>query len=289
MSGFETGNDRNSLDVERFPSIILGYFRRHGRDFPWRETADPYAILVSEIMLQQTQTSRVLPKYAEFLETFPTVTDLAAASLADVLRHWQGLGYNRRAKYLKACAEAVAGEHNGEFPRTRDALMKLPGIGVYTSGAMCAFAFRQPVVFIDTNIRRVYLHFYFVDADGVHDREILPVLEETLFRPDPRTWYHALMDYGAMLGKNFPNANRRSVHYTRQSAFENSNRQIRGRILNVLAQGPARYLSLVEDLPFDEERVSDALEGLEAEGMIVRDASGVYLPGAVQPPGNGTD
>lgn len=289
MSGFETGNNGNRLDVERFQSIILGYFRRHGRDFPWRETADPYAILVSEVMLQQTQTSRVVPKYEEFLEAFPTVTDLAAASLADVLRHWQGLGYNRRAKYLKACAEAVAGEHDGEFPRSRDALMKLPGIGVYTSGAMCAFAFRQPVVFIDTNIRRVYLHFCFAETDGVHDREILPVLEETLFRPDPRTWYHALMDYGAMLGRSFPNANRRSVHYTRQSAFENSNRQIRGRILTALAGGPSPYQSLVEDLPFDRERVSDALDGLEAEGMIVRDASSVSLPGDVHQPGDGMD
>lgn len=267
------------MDVDRFQSVILGYYRRHRRSFPWRKTRDPYAILVSEIMLQQTQTKRVLPKYEEFLSTFPTVHDLADADLSAVLRIWQGLGYNRRAKYLKACAKQVSAVFDGKFPESREDLLRLPGIGAYTSGAICAFAFGQPVGFIDTNIRRVFLHFYFPDAEAVRDANILPIVEQTVFTPDPRTWYYALMDYGAMLGQAFPNANRRSAHYARQSKFENSTRQIRGRILKVLGEEPKSYSELMTGLEFDEARVADALDALESEGLLVRDEARYYLPG----------
>lgn len=276
--------DRLSLmDVDRFQSVILGYYRKHPRSFPWRQTRDPYAILVSEIMLQQTQTARVLPKYQEFMDAFPTVHDLAAADLSRVLRIWQGLGYNRRAKFLKACAEHVCSALNGGFPETREELRDLPGIGTYTSGAVCAFAFGQPVAFIETNIRRVFLHFYFPDSASVRDTEILRLVESTLFTPDPRSWYYALMDYGAMLGRAFPNANRRSAHYTRQSKFEGSSRQIRGRILRVLGHGPTSYAKLIGQIEFEEKRVTDALDALQSEGMVVWEESQVYLPGDERP------
>lgn len=266
-------------DREQFQTVILGYYRRHLRRLPWRETSDPYRILVSEIMLQQTQVVRVLPKYDTFLDAFPTVAVLSRAPLAEVLRLWQGLGYNRRAKYLKTCAEKVVLDFDGRFPTDRATLRSLPGIGDYTSGAICAFAYRQSVAFMDTNIRRVYIHFFFPDADGVRDDAILPLISETIFTPDPRSWYYALMDYGAMLAKAFPNANRRSAHYTRPSAFENSNRQIRGQILRRLATGRRPLSQLIRELDFDEQRIAESIAGLAKDELIVRDGNVVYLPG----------
>ncbi len=231
--------------TREFQRIILVHYAEHGRDLPWRHTRDPYAILVSEVMLQQTQTERVIPKYEQWLDRFPNISELAQASLADVLQLWQGLGYNRRAKALKDIAEMVMSRYGGAIPDSRDTLMAFPGIGHYTASAICTFAFDQPLIFIETNIRRVFIHFYFpnsVGGDGherkVHDRELLPLVERTLNRKDPRTWYYALMDYGAMLKGKVENPNRRSAHYSRQSRFEGSDRQIRGIILRELLDVP---------------------------------------------------
>src|ERR1700690_4312355 len=211
-----------------FRKKIYGYYDQHGRDLPWRKTLNPYRVLVSEIMLQQTQVERVLEKYKEFLDAFPDFEALAHAPLPILLGIWQGMGYNRRALALKALAQKVVAEHRGKLPREPEKLIALPSIGPYTAGAIAAFAFNKSVVFMDTNIRRVYIHEFFHDRDDIHDDEILPLLEQTGDAGNPRKWYNALMDFGAMLKKENTHPNRKSAHYTKQSPFENSNRQVRG-------------------------------------------------------------
>lgn len=219
--------------VRSFQRTVLAHYHAHGRDLPWRDTRDPYRILVSEVMLQQTQVPRVLAAYEAFLERFPDVFALAAAAPAAVLAAWQGLGYNRRALALQRCARIVVDQRGGELPRTPVELRALPGIGPATAAAVLAFAFGVAEPFIETNIRAVYLHAFFPDRDDVPDRDILPLVEATLERGDPRTWYYALMDYGVHLKKSVPNPSRRSRHHVRQSPCEGSRRQLRAVILRI--------------------------------------------------------
>ena len=263
----------NGSSVQEFQSMILDFYRQEGRTFPWRETRDPYAILVSELMLQQTQTERVVPKYLAWLETFPTAADLAAAPFPQVLAAWSGLGYNRRAGYLQSACRQVVEEWGGAFPRTAGELETLPGVGPYTARAVATFAFGQPEVFIETNIRSVYLFFFFSDQEKVSDSQLMPLIQATLYHEDPRTWYYALMDYGAQLKKSTANPNRQSRHYSRQSRFEGSLRQARGAIVRSLSRGGNTPLSLeemarLEGLPL--ERIQAAAERLVAEGMVCR-------------------
>ncbi len=266
--------------VQRFQQLVLTYYREHGRSFPWREATDPYGVVVSEVMLQQTQAHRVVAKYAEFLNTFPTFKALAAAPLRDVLAVWSGLGYNRRAVGLKALAQQVVSEYQGRLPDTPDRLVSLPMIGKATAASICAFAFDSPVVFIETNIRRVYIHSFFHDAQTVHDREIQPLVAQTLYRESPRTWYNALMDLGTALSSRVANPNRRSTHYTQQSPFQGSLRQIRGEILRRLSRhGELEMVELARDLPFDADRVQQAVEQLRREGFLVARGSRVDIRG----------
>jgi A/G-specific adenine glycosylase len=256
--------------VGSFQALVLSYYREHGRSFPWRDTTDPYAVVVSEVMLQQTQAHRVVEKYGEFLAAFPTFEELAAAPLRDVLAVWSGLGYNRRATGLKALAERVMSEHAGRLPDTPGELVRLPMIGKATAGSICAFAFDSPVVFIETNIRRVYIHSFFPDATAVDDRDIEPFVAQTLHRRSPRTWYNGLMDVGTALASRVPNPNRRSKHYTRQSPFEGSLRQVRGEILRILSrEGEKGTDELARELPFDTRRVEEAVQHLAREGFLV--------------------
>jgi A/G-specific adenine glycosylase len=207
--------------------------------------------MVSEIMLQQTQAARVIPKYQEFLTLFPTVQSLAAASLADVLKAWSGLGYNRRAKFLWQ----AAGQIKNTFPDTLDDLVALPGVGVNTAGAILAYSFNQPVVFIETNIRSVYIHHFFEDRRDVHDTEILPIVKVTLDKEHPREWYWALMDYGVYIKNTVGNTSRNSKHYTKQSTFAGSRRQIRGQIIKLLSERPVsdeEIRNIISDIRLDE-------------------------------------
>jgi A/G-specific adenine glycosylase len=267
-------------DIDGFRRTILGYYRDQGRILPWRETRDPYRVLVSEIMLQQTQVERVLKKFPPFIEAFPSFDTLAAAPLSRILAIWQGMGYNRRASQLKRCAEEVVRKHGGRLPETPEALRGLPGVGKATAGSVAAFAFDKPAVFIETNIRRVFLHFFFPGREGVSDSGILPLVERTLDRRDPRRWYYALMDYGVMLKKTRGNINVRSRHYRKQPAFEGSNRQIRGEILKLLvAELRLPEAEIAKRLERDPGRTRDALEGLAREGLIAA-AKGEYsIPG----------
>lgn len=267
----EQPRSKATLSRGKFKTIVWEYYREHGRhDLPWRKNINPYRVLVSEIMLQQTQVSRGEIKYKEFLKKFPTFASLAKASNADVLAAWQGLGYNRRALYLKRAAEVVMNEYKGKLPDDLALLMRLPGIGAYTAGAVSAFAFNKPVVFIDTNVRRVYIHHFFNDKEGVSDGELIPFIEATLDRERPREWYSALMDYGSMLGLKEENANKRSAHYAKQSKFEGSLRQVRGKILKQIMDGKrqATRSNLAKALGETQERVDLALKGLERDGMV---------------------
>ncbi len=254
---------------QEFRNLVLGHYGEAGRDLPWRRTEDPYAILVSEVMLQQTQVPRVVPKYEAFLRAFPDVGSLATASLADVLAAWSGLGYNRRAKALRTAAGIIVAEHGGRVPGTLEGLTALPGIGYATAAQILAFAFGIALPFIETNVRTVYLHEFFGDAVDVPDAAIMPLVEATLDRGDPRTWYYALMDYGTHLKATVPNPSRRSAHHTRQSRFEGSDRQLRGALLRELTARPGQNATELADATgFDPLRVEGILAALRAEGFL---------------------
>ncbi len=217
---------------QKFQRTILAWYRKNGRrDLPWRNTRDPYRILVSEVMLQQTQVSRVILKYGEFLQTFPTIGHLARAPLSQILAAWQGLGYNRRAIALQRAAKIILRDFHDKIPADRRALESLPGIGQSTAGAILAFAFGKRVSFIETNIRRVYIHFFFPRHRRVSDEMILAQIKATLPSAEIRNWYYALMDYGAIALKTIQNPNRQSAHYRRQAPFKGSERELRGRII----------------------------------------------------------
>jgi A/G-specific adenine glycosylase len=258
-------------EVEEFRQTIYQYYADHRREMPWRVSRDPYHIVVSEIMLQQTQVGRVLSKYEQFISTFPDFDSVSKAPLQEILNVWQGLGYNRRALALQKICQMVVTEYGGELPNCVETLQTFPGIGPATAGAICAFAFNQPTVFIETNIRRVFIHFFFPKKNGVKDKEILPLVERTLDTRSPRRWYHALMDYGAMLKNEEHNPNRRSAHYNRQPPFRGSDREIRGLILKTLLKKPdlteAELVRLVDKSP---ERVRPIIAQLIIEGFIIR-------------------
>jgi A/G-specific adenine glycosylase len=258
---------------------VRAYYKKHGRhSLPWRKTHDPYHILVSEVMLQQTQVDRVIPKYNAFIKRFPDMTTLAHASLGDVLRLWQGLGYNRRAKFLHTCARAVLKEHAGILPNTYDALCALPGIGPYTAGAVLAFAHNKPVVMIETNIRTVYIHHFFADKGGVTDAELRPLIEQTLDTKHAGMWYAALMDYGTHLKSSIGNLSRKSAHYTKQSKFKGSDREVRGAILRALVSKKLTLVQLIRETKLEKSRTKAQLAALTAEGMLQKKKGAYMLP-----------
>lgn len=257
--------------VAAFRALVMGHYAKSGRAFPWRETRDPWAILVSEIMLQQTQTERVVPKYEAFLAAFPRPSELAAAPLSGLLTLWSGLGYNRRALALKRLAQELVDRHGGQLPEDAEELDALPGVGPYTARAVMAFAFGEPSVFIETNIRSVYLYHFFPGEEAVADKLLEPLIARSLDSGDPRSWYYALMDYGAALKKRRGNPNKRSAQYAKQSRFEDSHRRIRGAVLRELSGPGAVGLSrdeIASRLPFARERVEKAIGELVAEGFI---------------------
>ena len=255
--------------IRSFQSIIYHYYQNHSRKFPWRRTNNPYHILVSEIMLQQTQTNRAIDKYLQFIQFFPDFHALAKAPLHNILKQWHGLGYNRRAVSLKKLSEIVSNKYQGTLPNDRNELQNLPGIGPYTAAAICAFAFNQPVVFIETNIRTVMLFFFFQSKQQVKDSEILNIINKTLDVSNPRKWYYALMDYGAMLKKKFRYINRQSAHYQKQSPFQGSNRQIRGKIIKTLLTYTELSLSeLSKIIKVESNKLERIINQLEKEKLI---------------------
>ncbi|GMU74446.1 MAG: hypothetical protein AMXMBFR44_6430 [Candidatus Campbellbacteria bacterium] len=259
------------MNIKRFQREVLSYYKKHGRHaLPWRKTRDPYRILVSEVMLQQTQVDRVIPKYKEFLKRFPTFKALAHAKTADVIRAWQGLGYNRRALALQRASQVVMREHDGKLPRDYDALIALPSVGPYTAGALLTFIWNEPMVFIETNIRTVFLHHFFPKKKNVSDKVLENIIAGTLDERRPREWYWALMDYGAHLKKKIGNESVRSRHYTKQSTFKGSNRELRGNILRTLSKNSATLTVLAKTAKRSISETRAALEALQKEGFIKR-------------------
>lgn len=265
-----------------FQKIVWEYYRKNGRDtLPWRQVAvdgsiDPYEILVSEIMLQQTQVMRVVPKYTSFLETFPTVKDLANTELGTVLGLWSGLGYNRRAKYLWQAAQKIETDYRGAFPTTADELKKLPGVGTNTAGAIITYAYNRPEIFIETNIRTVFIHHFFHDSGKVSDSDIKMRVARTLPGEGRyRDWYWALMDYGAHLKQTVGNLNRNSATYARQSQFSGSLRQIRGQVIKSLADEAKEESRLSAEI--SDDRLGSVIETLITEGLIRRKSDKLSL------------
>lgn len=273
------GLSQSAGDIEKFQNAILDFYAQQGRDFPWRSTCDAYAILVSEFMLQQTQTERVCPKYAEWLHRFPSLESLACAPFAHVLQAWIGLGYNRRARFLHQSAKLIVERYCAVVPDDPSELKKLPGVGDYTAAAVACFAYNKATVFLETNIRAVFIRFFFPDTHQVSDRELLSLVRCTLYEENPRRWYYALMDYGAVLKRKITNPNRRSKHYVKQSPFEGSLRQVRGAVLREIGgmQHAVREKTLFAKLSFEHERLSRALDSLVSEGLVVKTEAGYSI------------
>lgn len=275
--------DLLKADIARVRRRVWTHYRAQGRhELPWRHTNDPYKILVSEVMLQQTQVSRVVQKYHAFIRCFPTIHALSETSLSEVLTLWQGLGYNRRAKMLHEAARMITTQHNGSMPHSFTVLRTLPGVGVYTAGAVCAFAYNQHVPMVETNIRTVLMHHLLPGQTNVADEVLLQIAAVLCPRGRAREWYWALMDYGAHLKEQGIRLNYASKHYSKQSIFEGSDRQLRGAIVRVLAGGSSvNKGTLVRRVQSDiknaaPERVRAQLARLTQEGLVTK-VGGRYM------------
>lgn len=262
------------METRLFQELVWVKARELYRDMPWRDEPSFYHVLVSELMLQQTQVSRVLVKFAEFMRAFPTITDLAQAPLADVLRVWQGLGYNRRAKFLHEAAKYVVA--HGQ-PTTREDLEKLPGVGRNTAGALMNYVYEVPTAFVETNIRTVFLNHFFASQKSVADTDILGLVDTTMDREHSRQWFWALMDYGVWLKAQGAGKLDMSRHYRKQSPLKGSVREVRGKIIAYLAAyGNVVLTKLEQDLDADV-RFTVALAGLERDGLLTRRGEMVHL------------
>jgi len=280
-----------SRQILKFQNEVLTYYRTHKRVMAWRDISNPYKIFVSEMMLQQTQVERVKIKYAEFIKKFPTIKSVAQAEKSDVLKVWQGLGYNRRALFIKKSCEEIIQKHAGTFPKDFHTLQTLPGIGPSTAGAICAFAYNQPVFFIETNVRAVILHFFFKNKEQVSDTEIMHTLKicHPVFitgSPDitirsqnesgmtVRDWYYALYDYGTHLKKTLgtkkkTSLHQQSKHYNKQSKFIGSFRQKRAQVLKLkLAHPDISDTQIIEKLNIEPQELEDMLISLTKDELI---------------------
>lgn len=267
-------------DYQQFYNTVMEYYGEYGRHhLPWRTNPTSYRVVVSEIMLQQTQADRVIPFFNNWMKQFPNWKKLAEAPQSEVLRAWKGLGYNSRALRLHKLAMSVVNEYKGRLPRDYEELLTLPGIGPYTAGAVCAFAFNTYVPLIETNIRRIFIHHFFEDQDNITDTEIFEVMHDMGDISEPGEWYAALMDYGSTLPRIIKhNPNTRSKHYAKQSKFKGSDRQIRGKILDILLeQSKISKEKLFKKLGTEDEHHQNILNQLEKENFIMQTKKGIRL------------
>lgn len=269
------------MSPQRFRNLVWKHYREQGRHtLPWRKTADPYRILVSEVMLQQTQVDRVIPYYTAFLKRFPTVRSLANAPLKDVLLVWQGLGYNRRAKMLHEAAKVVVRDYKGKMPQDAATLHVLPGIGPYTASAVAVFSQNADELLIETNVRTVITHHFFGAKETVTDAEVLAVLKQVYPQGRAREWYAALMDYGSHLKRSGIRINTKAKGYTKQSSFKGSLREARGAILRALLQGPTRRTKLLHTLGTERKaQMQEALAKLLQEELVTSEGVMISLRG----------
>lgn len=264
------------VDNKEFQELIWQKGRELYRPMPWRDDTRGYYILVSELMLQQTQVDRVIPKFRDFVTTFPDEITLSNATLANVLSLWNGLGYNRRAKFLHDAAKMIVAEFDGEFPRTREELLKLPGVGVNTAGAILTYTFNQPAIFIETNVRTVYFEHFFKNGDVVSDKQLIEHVEATIDKNNPREFYWALMDYGSWLKKHGAGRLMQSKHYKKQTPLQGSIREVRGQIIRLLTEKDIALFDM--ELRFQgDERFEFALDGLLKDELIQNTKGKLHL------------
>lgn len=263
--------------IKVFQGLIYSFYNHKKRNFPFRENITPYKVVVSEIMLQQTQTNRVAEKFIEFINKFPDFKSLAQASIEELLSVWQGLGYNRRAIALKMIAERIMSEFNGNVPKDMDSLTSLPQIGHNTASSILSFAYNIPTYFIETNIRRVYIYFFFSGKTEIDDKEIMELVKVSVDKDNPRDWYYALMDFGTMLKKTHPELNKKSAHYRKQSKFDGSTRQVRGKVLKLLLEKPFSKREIIDKINYEEKKVIEILDALKKEGFIQEEQDKFFI------------
>ena len=261
------------MNICQFQQKIHNFYEKNKRDFAWRKDITPYKILVSEIMLQQTQTARVVHKFEQWMNVFPDMHSLASASTHQVLSVWQGLGYNRRGVALHLIVQQIMNDFGGILPDSPEILQRFSGIGPNTAGSICAFAFNLPVVFIETNIRTIFLHEFFYGEKNISDKQLLPLIAQTLDKKNPREWYYALMDYGVFLKKEYLANNKSSKHYVKQSKFIGSKRQIRGAIIRALTKNEKitedELVELIQfELPDNQHDIFLILNKLISEKIV---------------------
>ena len=278
-----------AMGREAFSELVWRVGAEHYRELPWRNIDDAYGVLVSEVMLQQTQVARVERYWPRWMALFPTVDALAAADTALVLETWQGLGYNRRALALQRACTRCSEDFGGRLPRTAAELVALPGIGPATAAGIVAFAYDEPSVYIETNVRSVFLHEPFPGQADVPDKQIAPYVADSCPETGVRAWYYALLDYGAHLKTQVANPSRRSRHYARQSSFEGSRRQKRSFLVREVLAWPEgitadELAGLLDDneraagRPEVERGLFDALvDELVSEGFFHREG-GLIVP-----------
>jgi A/G-specific adenine glycosylase len=255
--------------AERLQRRMLAWYEVNRRDLPWRRTTDPYAVLVSEVMLQQTQVARVVPKYSAFLDAFPTIETLATSALTDVLRLWRGLGYTNRAVRLRRCAQELASRtkapRRAALPTTLEELIALPGIGPYTARALLVFASNADLAAVDANVRRVLTHELDLPRD-LSPAALQSVAETVLPRGRSRDWHNALMDYGALVLTARATG---IAPRTRQTRFEGSRRWQRSRLLGLLLdEGPHRLADLSALLGLEPAFLDGLVADLEDDGLL---------------------
>ncbi|MEJ5361903.1 MAG: A/G-specific adenine glycosylase [Spirochaetota bacterium] len=263
----------NATIKKKFLSSIYTFYDSNYRHLPWRNTDNPYHILVSEVMLQQTQVNRTIEKYSAFIKKFPTVEALAQARLHEVLAAWQGLGYNRRAKYLWQAAQIIVSQYNGTVPDSQHELEKLPGLGKATAASVAIFAFGRSALYIETNVRTVYIYSFFADNEKVSDVMIEPLLKATMDTTNPKKFYNALMDCGTYI-KQYYNFSRNSVHYKVQTPYSTSLRKVRGDIVKyIVNNGAVSKDILIQQLNYSPEKIQQALDALCHEKLICESKS----------------
>jgi len=264
----------SSDDVSAFQEKIMKWWNENARNLPWRCDSSPYNVLVSEVMLQQTQVNRVVPKYLEFLRQFPNIEDLASSDMKQLLQVWSGLGYNRRAVWLKDAARQLV--DRGEFPKTVEELSELKGIGPYTSRSILIFAFNKDLAAVDTNIRRVLIASGFADEE-MSSSQLQSVADDLLLKGRSRDWHNALMDYGSLV---LTSSSTSISPQSKQTRFKGSTRQLRGAIIRILTNSETLSLNeLISHLSSDNIQCRDVhpvLDQLLAERLVERTDAGRF-------------
>ncbi|NHJ05060.1 MAG: Fe-S cluster assembly protein HesB [Candidatus Heimdallarchaeota archaeon] len=251
------------VEINSFQEKIFDWWKKNKRNLPWRNTTDPYYIMISEIMLQQTQVTRTIEKYLLFIEKYPKIVDLANAPTADVLKMWSGLGYNRRAIWLQEAAKQLL--ELEEFPKKSEELIKLKGIGPYTSKSILIFAFNSDIATVDTNIRRILIAEGFAD-ETTSEKELFSIAEKLLPKSKSRDWHNALMDYGALY---LTAVNTGIKPTSTQTRFKHSNRFHRGKIVKHLTQyREASFLELIEICGLNHSEGKEIISSLIKDGLI---------------------